>query len=102
PAPSAPAPPAAGGGSPPRRNLTAATAGALGLTGAVLCTVAGYVAASGVFRTNSFNGGIPALITTIPVQNLLLILIGMPLVAAIGGWLLAGREQSAMGRRPME
>src|SRR5215469_13057060 len=93
---------ATGASSTTRRNLTAATAGALGLTGAVLGTVAGYVATSGVFRTNSFNGGIPALITTIPVQNLLLILVGMPLVAAIGGWLLAGREQSALGRRPME
>jgi putative ABC transport system permease protein len=93
---------ATGASSTTRRNLTAATAGALGLTGAVLGAVAGYVAASGYFRTNSFNGGIPALITTIPVQNLLLILVGMPLVAAIGGWLLAGREQSALGRRPME
>jgi putative ABC transport system permease protein len=93
---------ATGASSTTRRNLTAATAGALGLTGAVLGTVAGYVAASGYFRTNSFNGGIPALITTIPVQNLLLILVGMPLVAAVGGWLLAGREQSALGRRPME
>ena len=93
---------ATGASSTTRRNLTAATAGALGLSGAVLGTVAGYVAVSGVFRTNSFNGGITALITTIPVQNLLLILIGMPLVAAIGGWLLAGRDQSALGRQPLE
>jgi putative ABC transport system permease protein len=85
-----------------RRNLTATTAAALGFTGAVLGTVAGYVAASGFFRTNSFNGGVTALITTIPVQNLLLIIVGMPLVAAIGGWLLAGREQSALGRQPLE
>jgi putative ABC transport system permease protein len=85
-----------------RRNLTATTAAALGFTGAVLGTVAGYVAASGFFRTNSFNGCVTALITTIPVQNLLLIIVGMPLVAAIGGWLLAGREQSALGRQPLE
>ena len=93
---------ATGASSRTRRNLTAATAGALGLTGAVLGTVAGYVAISGYFRTNSFNGGIPALITTIPVQDLLLILVGMPLVAAVGGWLLAGRDQSALGRQPLE
>jgi putative ABC transport system permease protein len=93
---------ATGASSTTRRNLTAATAGALGLSGAVLGTVAGYVAASGYFRTNSFDGGITALITTIPVQNLLLILVGMPLVAAIGGWLLAGRGQSALGRQPLE
>jgi putative ABC transport system permease protein len=85
-----------------RRNLTATTAAALGFTGAVLGTVAGYVGVSGYFRTNSFNGGITAIVTTIPVQNLLLILVGMPLIAALGGWLLAGREQSAMGRRPLE
>jgi putative ABC transport system permease protein len=85
-----------------RRNLTAATAGALGFTGAVLGTVAGYVGLSGYFRTNSFNGGIPALINSIPVGNLLLILVGMPLVAALGAWVLAGREQSAMGKRPLE
>jgi putative ABC transport system permease protein len=93
---------ATGASSRTRRNLTAATAGALGLTGAVLGTVAGYVATSGYFRTNSFNGGIPALITTIPVQNLLLILVGMPLAAAIGGWLLAGRDPSTLGRKPLE
>ena len=93
---------ATGASSTTRRNLTAATAGALGLTGAVLGTAAGYVAVSGYFRTNSFNGGIPALITTIPVQNLLLILVGMPLAAAIGGWLLAGRDPSALGRKPLE
>jgi putative ABC transport system permease protein len=93
---------ATGASGTTRRNLTAATAGALGLTGAVLGTVAGYVAVSGLFRTNSFNDGIPALITTIPVQNLALIIVGMPLVAAIGGWLLAGRDQSALGTRPLE
>jgi putative ABC transport system permease protein len=85
-----------------RRNLTAATAGALGFTGAVLGTVAGYVGLSGYFRTNSFNGGISAMINSIPVGNLLLILVGMPLVAALGAWVLAGREQSAMGKRPLE
>jgi len=36
------------------------------------------------------------------VANLLLILVGMPLVAVTGGWLLAGREPSAIGRRPLE
>jgi putative ABC transport system permease protein len=93
---------ATGASGTTRRNLTAATAGALGLTGAVLGTVAGYVGLSGYFRTNSFNGGIPALINSIPVGNLLLILVGMPLVAAVGGWLLAGRDQAAMGRQALE
>jgi putative ABC transport system permease protein len=93
---------ATGASGTTRRNLTAATAGALALTGAVLGTVAGYVAVSGYFRTNSFNGGIPALITSIPSENLLFIVVGMPLIAAVGGWLLAGREPPVIARRPID
>jgi putative ABC transport system permease protein len=92
---------AAGASGRTRRNLTAATAGALGLTGAVLGTVGGYVATAGWFRTNSLNGGLGAIFTTVPVTNLLIILIGMPLVAAIGGWLLAGRQPRDMGHQPL-
>jgi len=85
-----------------RRNLTAATAGALGFTGAVLGTVGGYVGTAGWFRTNSLNGGLGALFTTVPVTNLLIILIGMPLVAAIGGWIFAGRQPRDLGHQPLE
>jgi len=41
-------------------------------------------------------------LTSVPITNLLLIVVGMPLAAGAVGWLLAGREQSAMGRRPAE
>ena len=41
-------------------------------------------------------------LTSIPVANLLLILVGMPLIAVIGGWLLGGREPRAIGRRPLD
>jgi putative ABC transport system permease protein len=85
-----------------RRNLTAATAGALGLTGAVLGTVGGYVATVGWFRTNSLNGGAGAILTTVPVTNLLIILVGMPLAAAVGGWIFAGRQPRDLGHRPLE
>jgi putative ABC transport system permease protein len=85
-----------------RRNLTAATAGALGFTGAVLGTVGGYVGTAGWFRTNSFNGGLSALVTSVPVTNLLIILVGMPLVAAVGGWLFAGRQPRDLGHQPLE
>jgi putative ABC transport system permease protein len=91
-----------GASSPTRRNLTAATAGALAFTGALLGTVAGYVGTAGWFRTNSFNGGLSALVTSVPAENLLIILVGMPLVAAIGGWLLAGREPPGMAHQPIE
>src|SRR5262249_58875030 len=82
------------------RTIPATTAGALGFTGAVLGTVGGYVAAAGWFRTNSFNGGLSALVTTIPVTNLLIILVGMPLIAVVIGWLLAGREPPGLAHQP--
>jgi len=85
-----------------RRNITAATAGALGFTGAVLGTVGGYVGTAGWFRTNSLNGGLTAIFTTVPVTNLLIILVGMPLVAAIGGWIFAGRQPRDLGHQPLE
>ena len=92
---------ATGASSLTRRNLTAATAGALALVGAVLGTAAGYVAVIGYLRSNSLNGGMSALSST-PTRNLVIILVGMPLVAAVGGWLAAGREPPAMARQPLE
>jgi putative ABC transport system permease protein len=85
-----------------RRNITAATAGALAFTGAVLGTVGGYVGTAGWFRTNSFNGGLSAIVTTVPVTNLLIILVGMPLIAAIGGWIFAGRQPRDLAHQPLE
>jgi hypothetical protein len=38
---------------------------------------------------------------SVPV-NLLIILVGMPLVAAVAGWLLAGREPPAIAHQPIE
>lgn len=91
---------AAGASGRTRRALTAATAGALGLIGAVLGVAAGYVAAVGYFRGDTLEGGLSAL-SAVPVINLLVLLIGMPLLAAIGGWLFAGREPPALGRQPI-
>jgi putative ABC transport system permease protein len=91
---------ATGAGSRARRAISAATAGALALIGAVVGIVAGYIAAIGFFRTSQLDT--LSSLTSIPVANLLLILVGMPLVAVTGGWLLAGREPSAIGRRPLE
>jgi putative ABC transport system permease protein len=83
-----------------RRAISATTAGALALIGAVAGTVTGYVAAIGFFRTSQLDT--LTSLTSIPVANLLLILVGMPLIAAIAGWLLAGRDPVALGRRPLE
>ncbi len=92
---------ASGASSYTRRTLTAATAGALGLAGAVLGTFAGYIGVIGWLRGDSVNGGISAL-GNVPVTNLLVILLGLPLVAAAAGWLLAGRQLPMLARQPIE
>jgi len=93
---------ATGASGTTRRNLTATTAGALAFTGAVLGTVGGYVATTGWFRSKPFNGGLGTLVSSVPTVNLLIILVGMPLVAAAGGWLFAGREPSGIAHQPIE
>jgi putative ABC transport system permease protein len=92
---------AAGASSYTRRTLTSVTAGALGFLGALLGTVGGYIALIGWLRGNSLNGGIGSL-GDVPVTDLLVILLGMPLFAAIVAWLFAGREPGAMAHQPIE
>jgi putative ABC transport system permease protein len=91
---------ATGASSLTRRELTAATAFALALGGAVLGTVAAYVAAIGYAWANPLDG--LSELSSVPVWNLLLIVVGMPTVAAVVGWLMAGREPAAIGRQPLE
>jgi putative ABC transport system permease protein len=89
----------AGGGT--RRAVTAVTAGALGLLGAVLGTAAAYVGSAAWYLRDSFEGGLHAL-TAVPVTSLLVLLVAMPLVAAAGGCLLGGREPAVLGRQPID
>jgi putative ABC transport system permease protein len=91
---------ATGAGSLTRRELTAATAFALALAGAVLGTVAAYVAAIGYAWDNPLDG--LSELSSVPTENLLFILVGMPVVAAVIGWLLAGREPAVISRQPLE
>jgi putative ABC transport system permease protein len=80
-----------------RRTITAATAAALGLLGAILGTAGAVIA--GMAWTHS---GLTATAGGVPPSDILILLIGLPLVAAIGGWLFAGREPSAVARQPIE
>ena len=91
---------ATGASSFTRRELTAATAFALALGGAVLGTVAAYVAAVGYAWDNPLDG--LSELSSVPARQLLFIVVGMPVIAAVVGWLLAGREPSVMSRQPLE
>src|SRR5262249_19372525 len=84
---------AAGASRRVRRTITGATAGALGLLGAVLggagATIAGVAWARSSLSTTFAD---------FPVTDLLLILVGLSAVAAVGGWLLAGRQPPVISR----
>jgi putative ABC transport system permease protein len=90
---------ATGASSWNRRALTAVTAGALALTGAVLGTVMAYAATLGWSWDNQLDG--LSGLSSVPIVNLLIILVGMPLFAAAGGWLLAGHQPRSMARQPI-
>jgi putative ABC transport system permease protein len=93
---------ATGASSRTRRTLTAVTAGGLAFLGALLGTVAAYVGLAGFFRSSSLEGGLSDIIDHIPWDNLFLIVIAMPIAAALIGWLLAGRDPTGISTRPME
>jgi putative ABC transport system permease protein len=88
---------AAGASRGIRRAIVGATAGVIGLLGAVLGTAAAAIAVVAWAKStlSATFGGIPAI-------DFLLILVGVPTVAAVGGWLLAGRDPAAIARQPLE
>jgi putative ABC transport system permease protein len=93
---------ATGASSRTRRTLTAVTAGGLAFLGALLGTVAAYVGLAGWFQSNSLEGGLSDIIDHIPWSNLFLIVIAMPIVAMLVGWVLAGRDPTGIAIRPLE
>jgi len=88
---------AAGASAGTRRMITAATAAALGLLGAIL-GMAGAVIAVLAWVHSSLS----AMFGDVPLSDVLILLVGLPLVAAAGGWLLAGREPPLIARQPIE
>ncbi len=87
---------AAGARRRTRRALTASTAGALSLAGAVIGTGCAYVALLVWYRQELHWLAHP------PLVNLAAILIGLPIVAYLGGWLLAGKEMPAIARQALD
>jgi putative ABC transport system permease protein len=80
-----------------RRTITAATAAAVGLLGAIL-GMAGAVIAGLAWA----HGSLSAMFGAVPLSDVLILLVGLPLIAAAGGWLLAGREPPLIARQPIE
>ena len=80
-----------------RRMITAATAAALGLLGAIL-GMAGALVAGLAWAHSSLS----AMFGGLPLSDVFVLLAGLPLVAAAGGWLLGGREPEVIARQPLD
>ncbi len=79
-----------------RRTLTATTAGALALLGALLGVAGAYLALAATYLDDLDYLG------RIPVLSLAFIVVGVPLIATAAGWLLAGRQPPAIARPAIE
>jgi putative ABC transport system permease protein len=89
---------ATGASARTRRGITAATAGALGLLAALVGTAAAYLAV----LASSWSELLAGHMSVLPWLDLAAVLVGLPVVAAAGGWLLAGREPRAIAHQPLE
>ena len=88
---------AAGASGATRRMITAATAAALGLLGAILGLAGAVIAVLAWTHSNP-----SAVFSDVPLTDVLILLIGLPLTAVVAGWLLAGREPEAIARQPLD
>jgi putative ABC transport system permease protein len=79
-----------------RRTLTASTAGALALLGTLLGIAGAYLALTAGYRSDLGS------LSRVPVLDLTITAVGLPLLAALAGWLLAGREPPSIARQPLQ
>ncbi len=84
---------ATGATSSTRRSISAVTAGALAVLGAILGIVGAYIALAAGRLSN---------LTPLPIGHLAVVVVGTPLVAMAAGWLFAGREPPVLARRPLD
>jgi putative ABC transport system permease protein len=75
-----------------RRTLTAATASGLALLGAILGVTVVYLALIAAYDKDV------GLLSRVPFVDLVVTVLGVPLVAGVAGWLLAGREPTSLSR----
>ncbi len=79
-----------------RRALTATTAGALALLGALLGTAGAYAG-----LVAAYHGDLAQLAPP-PIVNLIALIVGLPMAATAAGWLLAGREPRTFARQILD
>jgi putative ABC transport system permease protein len=87
---------AAGATSTTRRTLTAATAGGLALLGALLGTAGAYLALAAAHLSNLGT------LSRVPLLYLAITVLGVPVAAALTGWILTGRKPPPIARRVLE
>jgi len=86
---------AAGASAGTRRMITAATAAGLGLLSAI-----GGMAGAVIAVLAWAHGSLSTVFGDVPLSDVLILAIGLPLIAAAAGWLLAGREPEVISRQP--
>lgn len=79
-----------------RRAVTASTATALAALGVIVSIVGSYAALVASYSNDLSQLSSP------PIANLLTLAIGLPLVAAAGGWLFGGREPATFSRQALD
>jgi putative ABC transport system permease protein len=87
---------AAGAASTTRRTLTAATVGALALLGALLGSADAYLALAAGHLSDLGT------LSHAPVLYLAITILGVPVAAALAGWILAGRQPPSISRQVLE
>src|SRR4029078_2952423 len=88
--------PAAGAASMLRPSLTATTAGALALLGALLGVAGAYVVLLAIYHDDLRH------LSSVPLSSLAVAVVSLPLAASAAGCLLAGREPPTIARSVVE
>ena len=86
---------AIGAASTTRRTLAATTAGALALLGALLGSGAAYLALAAGHRDIG-------VLSRVPVLDLVITIVGVPVAAALAGWVLAGHRPASVARQALD
>jgi putative ABC transport system permease protein len=87
---------ATGATSNTRRAITAATAAALALLGGLVGALAAYLALIAGYLDDLDP------LKHVPLMRLAVLVLGLPLIAAAAGWLVSGREPSAVAHSTMD